>query len=175
MSGILASVHERSNAFSASPALANHSSCKSVRRSVRGMSKRWLHRRRPRSSGTHGRRRIPTSSHRFGTAILIFCIRLSAFWVSVAYRHSEFIIRYSLFAIRGTAANHDAPQGKSTEPANNPHKLPSRRSVGSAAEPPWAARTARRHGGCTSLPPKSRSVAAAAVPQSGRHVRRLAA
>jgi len=53
---------------------------------------------------------------------------------------------------------------------NNPHKLPSRRSVGSAAEPPWAARTARRHASRNSLAPRHSSVAAATVPQFGRHV-----
>src|SRR5437764_1101728 len=58
---------------------------------------------------------------------------------------------------------------------NYPHKLTNRRSVGSAAEPPRAARTARRHGGCTSLPPNVSSVAAPALPHRGRHVRRLAA
>src|ERR1043165_8391124 len=37
---------------------------------------------------------------------------------------------------------------------NNPHKLTkSRRAPGPAAEPPRAARTARRHGGRTSHPP----------------------
>src|ERR1043166_7806696 len=39
-------------------------------------------------------------------------------------------------------------------PPNCPHKLTkSRRAAGPAAEPPRAARTARRHGGRTSLPP----------------------
>src|ERR1041385_2938137 len=43
---------------------------------------------------------------------------------------------------------------QSIVPANCPHKLTkSRRAAGPAAEPPRAARTARRHGGRTSLPP----------------------
>ena len=46
-------------------------------------------------------------------------------------------------------------------------------SPGSAAEPPWAAPTARRPGSRSSFAPNIRSVAAASVPNCGRHGRRL--
>src|ERR1051325_74532 len=47
-----------------------------------------------------------------------------------------------------------------------------RRTVAPAAEPPWAAPTARRHGSRTSFSPNHTLVAAASVPKCGRHGRR---
>src|ERR1043165_9271336 len=57
---------------------------------------------------------------------------------------------------------------------NNPHKLTkSRRAPGPEAEPPRAARTARRHGGRTSLPPmlvQSRRPPRPGEPRAGRGI-----
>src|ERR1051325_11410675 len=56
---------------------------------------------------------------------------------------------------------------------NNPHKLTkaAERWLGGGAAF-GRLRTARRHGGCTSLPPRRASVAAATIPLRGRRGRR---
>jgi hypothetical protein len=101
------------------------------------------------------------------------CFRLQqgTLWSAELILNSAFAIRYSQFcgpraaaaSIHGPVASFSAailasPKEASVYPgpANDPHKLPSRRSAGSAAEPPWAAPTAWRHGGCIAFPPTSR-------------------
>jgi hypothetical protein len=61
------------------------------------------------------------------------------------------------------------------KPSNDPHKLPSRRSVGPAAEPPWAARNCSAAWRAHLAPSELSSVAAPAPPRWSSHVGRLAA